>query len=128
MSRSSNDTMRERMIEAGIDPDWHRDRPQTGSEAVDVHIDIADAPGAIDRTREIVADHRGTVIHVNPHGPGGGNPYFHIRARSIESARQLVKELLGEPGLTDDEIDGVYIDADPFDMDECDDNWQEDNP
>lgn len=73
----------------------------------DINIDIDH--NCEDEAREIFADHQGEVIEYIADGPGGGNPNFTIRVKDIAAARQLVREIYSDHGLTDAEIDELYI-------------------
>lgn len=72
-----------------------------------IDIDVTD--DALEEAIGIIKNMAGEIIHINPDGPGGGNPNLKIRAQNPEHARQIVREIYNDHGLTDAEIDDLYI-------------------
>jgi hypothetical protein len=72
-----------------------------------IDLDVTDE--ALEDVTRIIKDLAGEVIDLNPDGPGGGNPNLKIKAQNPEHARQIVREIYNDAGLTDAEIDDLYI-------------------
>lgn len=72
-----------------------------------IDIDVTDE--SLEDVARIIKDLAGEVIDLVPDGPAGGNPNLKIRAQNPEHARQIVREIYNDHGLTDAEIDDLYI-------------------